>query len=294
MATRTTFNHLSPPPVPGGGAPGYAANLAERIKQLFDASALRLTGIGGTGNAVTASLDPVLDGGGLVDGMKFTLTWGAANTGPVTLAINGGSALPVVNAVGTGLVAGAVGAGLRSQIEYLGGSFRVLSELLISIASGADPVAIAKGEAGAQRILLPALERLVVGDTVKLRSDAEQINATTTFIGAFSFSPVQAGTVRLKFEHRRNSSGTSEVNVSRSRGGVTSILTTFSNSTGTYVAESSDVDVQPGDLITLTFRSTTGGSGDARIRLRQLCTHVDTYLWPIQGLLAVENNALIT
>ena len=35
-----------------------------------------------------------------------------------------------------------------------------------------NPIAIAQGDTGAPRILLPALERLVVGNTTKNRSDA--------------------------------------------------------------------------------------------------------------------------
>ena len=129
MASRETFSDLTPPPLPGGGASGLMRQYSERFKTLFDASALPLTAVGGTANAVTATLDPPLDSGGLVDGMKFTLTWAADNTAGVTLAINGGSALAVVDAAGTALAAGAVTSGLRSQLEYIGGSFRVLSTI---------------------------------------------------------------------------------------------------------------------------------------------------------------------
>lgn len=143
MANRTTYTHLSPPPVPGGGPTGFVAEYAERMKQLFDACALPLTAIGGTANAVTATLDPVLDGGGLVDGMKFTLTFGATNTAGMTLAINGGAALALLDKRGSALVAGAVVSGMRALIEYIGGSFRVLSEVLASASGGAGPYTIA-------------------------------------------------------------------------------------------------------------------------------------------------------
>ncbi len=132
MASRTTFNDLTTPPLPGGGSSGLVKQYSDRIKTLFDASALPLTAVGGTANAVTATLDPPLDGGGLVDGMKFEITWGAANNAGVTLALNGGSAVAVLDAAGTALIAGSVGAGLRSFLEYIGGSFRILSPLLTS------------------------------------------------------------------------------------------------------------------------------------------------------------------
>lgn len=125
MATRDRYSNLSTPPVFG---PDLLQNLAGHIDTFYDAACFPLTSIGGTGDAVTATLDPALDAGGFADGMRFTITWGAANTGAVTLAINGGSALPVVDKSGDALVGGALASGLRSMIEYLGGSFRMLTE----------------------------------------------------------------------------------------------------------------------------------------------------------------------
>lgn len=48
------------------------------------------------------------------------------NTGPVTLSLNGGSAVSVTDADGSTLASGAVVAGYRSLIAYLGGAFRVI------------------------------------------------------------------------------------------------------------------------------------------------------------------------
>lgn len=127
MASRTTVSGSSTPPLtPVDFFDEYAA----RIDTLFDASGLPLTSVGGTANAVTAVLDPPLAvAGSFVDGMKFTLTWSAANTGAVTLAINGGSAIAVVDKKGAALATGALASGLRSMIEYIGGSFRILTEV---------------------------------------------------------------------------------------------------------------------------------------------------------------------
>lgn len=133
MASRTTFSELSSPPVTGAA---LLEEYADRMKTLFDASALPLTSVAGTANAVTATLDPPLDGGGLVDGMKFEITWAAANTGGVTLALNGGSPVSVLDASGAALAAGSVGSGLRSLLEYIGGAFRILSPLLTSLGGG--------------------------------------------------------------------------------------------------------------------------------------------------------------
>ncbi|WP_434612052.1 glycine-rich domain-containing protein [Tabrizicola sp. M-4] len=124
MPPRTTSSGSSTPPLTGTD---FLNEYAQRMKSLFDAAAFPLTAVAGTGNAVTASLDPPLDPGGLVNGMKFTITWAAANTGAVTLAINGGTAVPVVDADNVALGASALAAGRRSLIEFVGTAFRILS-----------------------------------------------------------------------------------------------------------------------------------------------------------------------
>jgi len=123
-------------PIPNGTGLSVRTALNLRTKALFDAAQLPLTSVAGTANAVTATLAPVLDGDGLLDGMTFTLTWGAANTAGVTLAINGGSAVPVLGPNGLALPAGSVDAGLRSQITYIGGDFVMLSPTLLSGGAG--------------------------------------------------------------------------------------------------------------------------------------------------------------
>ena len=106
-------------------------SLDGKFKTLFDATPFPLTSVGGTANDVTATLMPALDGDGLLDGMSFTITWAAENTGGVTLALNGGSPVPVLNADGTSLTEGSVGAGLRSIVSYIGGDFVLLSPSLL-------------------------------------------------------------------------------------------------------------------------------------------------------------------
>ncbi|WP_143159622.1 hypothetical protein [Paracoccus solventivorans] len=123
MADRTTFNGASSP-MPTGLQ--FLDQYADRIGQLFDASVLQLTGIGGSPDMVTAMLDPALSGG-LISGMKFTLTWSGTNTGPMTLAINGGPASPILTAAGSTMTQGAAQEGARALLEYTGGAFRILS-----------------------------------------------------------------------------------------------------------------------------------------------------------------------
>lgn len=121
-----------------GPATGAAvmANLNGHVQRLWDASVLPLTGVGGTANAITATLSPPLLAG-LVVGMKFTLTIGVANTGPVTLSINGATAVPLLGADGVALAPGALQAGTRVLLERVGtAGLRVISGARAGAASG--------------------------------------------------------------------------------------------------------------------------------------------------------------
>ncbi len=113
----------------------YMDNVAGHIDRFWDASALPLTSVGGTANAVTATLDPPLLAG-VVEGMKVTITWGAANTGAMTLDVGTG-AVAVLDASGAALVGGEVSSGLRSLLEVVGSSFRLLTGA--SAAGGPGP-----------------------------------------------------------------------------------------------------------------------------------------------------------
>lgn len=123
MAERPKFGPLTPPPLSGAA---FLAEYRAGMKGLFDAAVFPLTGIGGTANSVTASLAWDLDAG-LLDGMKFCLTWAADNTGPMTLAINGAAPVNVLDATGGAMIAGAAKGGTRALIEYIAGAFRVLT-----------------------------------------------------------------------------------------------------------------------------------------------------------------------
>lgn len=128
MADRTTFNGASsevPWKNTAAVPEGFGDQYARHVKALYDASVLPLTSIGGTAANVTAQVDPAVSGG-LLDGMKFTITWASASTGPTTLKIGALPAAPVVDDTGGALIAGAVKTGQRSLLEYVGGSFRIL------------------------------------------------------------------------------------------------------------------------------------------------------------------------
>ncbi|MBR9766345.1 MAG: hypothetical protein GYB53_23245 [Rhodobacteraceae bacterium] len=95
------------------------------MRTLFDISALPLTLPDGVID-VTASVDPELPAGGLVEGMKFSITWPATNTGPMTLALNGGAAAAIVTAGGEAMTPGMAQSGARALLEFVGTDYRVL------------------------------------------------------------------------------------------------------------------------------------------------------------------------
>ena len=126
MTSRNRYSGASAGPISG---PAFLDQYATHIDVFYRSITLPLTGAAGV-NAVTATLDPALTSAGLIDGMRVGISWPAANTGAMTLSLNGGAALPVRDANGAALPGGSVSAGLRSTLEYLGGAWRVQSPLI--------------------------------------------------------------------------------------------------------------------------------------------------------------------
>lgn len=124
-ATRETFRSTTGGPVDGNP---FLNQVSDNIKKLYDQSTLVLTNVAGV-DTVTADVSPDFDADGLTAGAKFTVTWAADNTGPVTLALNSEPAAPVVDADGNSLSASALIAGRRSLIEYTGSEFRLLTQV---------------------------------------------------------------------------------------------------------------------------------------------------------------------
>ncbi len=108
-----------------------------------------------------------------------------------------------------------------------------------------NPVAIAEGALGAPRILLPALETIAAGNTIRSRFDAE-VSGEHQLTG-YGFAFIQTGSVRVTFEHR-SSVGDGNATVVRIRNGSETVLATHAN-TGSYVARTVDVSVIPGDFV---------------------------------------------
>ncbi len=117
--SRNTFSSQSPAPVSGAD---FLDQYSAHIAALYRAGIWPLTNVAGTSD-LTANLEPAIGEAGLVDGMHFAITWPNTNTGPLSLSINDSAPVPVVFASGQELVAGALRAGMRSMIEYIGGAF---------------------------------------------------------------------------------------------------------------------------------------------------------------------------
>lgn len=130
MAVRTVPTSVSTPPLYG---PVYMDAVAAAVAQLFNVSALPLTTIGGTGNAITAALDPPLTSG-LADGMSFWLTPTANNTTAATIAINGASAQAIRDSAGVALPGNMLVAGVQCLITWnaTAGHFRILNSMQIT------------------------------------------------------------------------------------------------------------------------------------------------------------------
>lgn len=130
MTDRTTFNGSSTdvPWVNTGAVPeGFGDQYDRHIRTLYNAATLPLVAVGGTGDTISASLDPVLSSG-LVDGMRFGITWANNNTGSATLSINGAAPVPILDAQGSTLAAGSLIVGYRSMLEFVSGSFRIVGD----------------------------------------------------------------------------------------------------------------------------------------------------------------------
>lgn len=122
MTDRNVPTSASPAPVTG---PAYMDAIAEKLGLLFGAAPFALTNVGGSADAITADVDPVLSGA-VLNGMSFWLTPVSDNTGTVTLDIGGTGPIAVTSDAGDTLIAGALKSGQRYLLHVVGGELRAL------------------------------------------------------------------------------------------------------------------------------------------------------------------------
>jgi len=150
--------------VPTSSTPGavtgddYMDAVQEEFTGLWNRSVCLLTSIGGTANAITATLAPALTGS-VTAGMAFWLTPTNDNTGAATIAINGGSTIPIKDAAGNALTASDLttgqvyllisdGTNLRIASSSGGGTvgsgYRVIVKEYLSGATWTKPTGLVK------------------------------------------------------------------------------------------------------------------------------------------------------
>lgn len=104
--------------------PNYMNAVAEEIAALWTRVAIPLTSVGGTANAVTATVAPAFST--WVDGMAFWITPTISNTGPTTLGLTNGPAggpWSVTDADNGALIGGEFRAGRQTLVVYRSGHF---------------------------------------------------------------------------------------------------------------------------------------------------------------------------
>lgn len=110
---------------PFAGA-AFMDDVGEEIEKLWDHAQLPLTGWGGTANAQTAQCVVTILGNGA--GRQYLAKFALANTGALTLAIDGKPAQPVVNRDGTALTAGRINPARWEEIYDDGAAFVLLND----------------------------------------------------------------------------------------------------------------------------------------------------------------------
>lgn len=124
MADRLTPLSTATSPVTGAA---YMDDIADEVRELWDRCHTVLTSIGGSANAVTASVSPALGSRGLRVGMLFSWVPVASNTGAMTLQLPGLAAAPILQPSGAALVTGQVLAGTTYLMAWAGSAFILLT-----------------------------------------------------------------------------------------------------------------------------------------------------------------------
>lgn len=137
-----------------------------------------------------------------------------------------------------------------------------------------------EGESGAYRLRIGALQRLTAGDEIRSRTDGVQSGNGAKHTFAF----LQVGSVRINFSHQGAVAQASTASIVRTRNSTSTTVATWTTpaSTGWY-ARTADVDVLPGDLITIQ----NSGGASVQIRLIRIQTDGEDLFpagsYPVEG-----------
>lgn len=122
-----------------------------------------------------------------------------------------------------------------------------------------NPIAMAEGALGAQRIYIGALQRLAAGTVVRSRKDATQNRSDTSYARVYGFAFLQAGTVRVVFEYRRDTCTSMDIRLRRTRGESTTTLGSWNTSSTSFQSQTVDASVLPGDDLFVEAQCSGGG-----------------------------------
>lgn len=146
-----------------------------------------------------------------------------------------------------------------------------------------NPIAIAEGRTGAPRILLPALERIEAGNTIRSRID-DTVSAKAKVTG-HGFAFIQTGSVRVTFEHRVDV-GDGSAELVRIRNGSETVLAAYASTTS-YVARTADVSIIPGDFVYVRNKNNSTTYSAYLRNVRFLTSGAN--LWPAPDGVRLEN-----
>jgi hypothetical protein len=141
-----------------------------------------------------------------------------------------------------------------------------------------------EGALGAPKLDLGALARLEPGEVIKSRLDtAISGSANTTLHVAYEF--LQAGTVRVEYEHIQSTGSGHTSQIRRIRNGVSTTVSSI-GTPGAWTARNVDVPVQPGDRLEVYLVANSGGAQHRNTRFKTTGGN----LWP--GVAAkIEGNS---
>ena len=150
------------------------------------------------------------------------------------------------------------------------GLFRRLRDMVLAVVEGAP---------GAPSLSFKALGTLEPGASIRSVSNVTE----------HQFEFIQTGTIRVTLLHKATGGGTSTVDVYRQRSGGNTLMATWGTASASYQARSVDIDVEPGDLVVIQHR-TTSGAFPSDIAFMRFQTNGQN-LWPGRAQ-RVEGNTL--
>jgi hypothetical protein len=181
-----------------------------KVEAALATTALYLTSVAGTANAITATTSPATSA--YSTGQVLFLVPASANTGAVTLNVNGLGAVAVTRATGAALAGGELVAGRLYELVYDGTGFRLTSTPYLEGSATYDPPSLADGAGVTTTVTVTGA---ALGDYVPAVSFSQNLNGITVTAWVSA-----ANTVSVRFQNESGgtldlASGTLRVRVEK-------------------------------------------------------------------------------